>query len=89
MKWRACSQGKTYDTGDGFIVYFDPASGNTHLISDVAAYLLAELTIGPLSTEQIQVCLAAKGVSASAADETNHISAMIQELQSFDLIEPI
>ncbi len=87
MKWRACSQGQTYDSGDGSVVYFDPASGRTHLINEVADWLLAELAANPLTTEQLLSCFMShsKGITGSEAEKL--VNAQIRTLQSFDLIE--
>jgi len=57
MKWQACFTGLTYDADDGFVVYFDVESGRTHLLSEIAAWLLAELAVNPLSTEQLRSVL--------------------------------
>lgn len=87
MKWRACSQGQTYDSGEGLVVYFDPASGGTHLIDEVADWLLAELADCPLSTEQLlsRFMLHARGITGSEAKEL--VESQLRALQSFDLIE--
>ena len=87
MKWRSCSQGMTYDTSDGFVVYFDTGSGTTHLINEVAAWLLAELAARPLSTEQLQDRVVDQMESVSAPEIEKLVATLIQELQSFDLIE--
>ena len=87
MKWQACALGKTYDSGEGLVVYFDSASGRTHLINEVADWLLAELAANPLSTEQLlsRFMSYAKGITCSEAEQL--LKAQIRTLQSFDLIE--
>ena len=87
MKWQACSQGLTYDAGDGFIVYFAVESGRTHLLSEVAAWLLAELAVNPLSTEQLQERVVDRVESVSEAEVEKLVEALLLELQSFDLVE--
>ena len=89
MKWRACSQGITYDADDGFVVYFDPASGKTHLINEIAAWLLAELTASPLSIEQLQDYVVQQVESVSGPEAAKLVESLLQELQSFDLIEAV
>ena len=87
MKWQACSQGQTYDSGDGSVVYFDPASGKTHLINEVADWLLTELIAKPLTMEQLLALFLSlsNGISDSEAEEL--LQSQILTLQSFDLIE--
>ena len=48
MKWQLDCMGRFYDPGEGMVVYFDPASGDTHLISDFAAYLVRQFTDQPM-----------------------------------------
>lgn len=87
MKWRACSQGKTYDTGNSHVVYFDPASGSTYMISEVAAWVLSELASNPLTTEELINCFMVQAEEISDAEAKILVEAQISELQSFDLIE--
>jgi len=87
MKWQACSQGLTYDADDGFVVYFDVESGRTHLLSEVAAWLLAELAVNPLSTEQLQERVVDQVESVSKPEVEKLVEALLLELQSFDLVE--
>jgi hypothetical protein len=89
MKWRACSQGITYDADDGFVVYFDPDSGRTHLISEVAIWLMAELGTRPLTTEQLESRIVSQVESVTVQETEELAAALIKELQSFDLIEAI
>lgn len=87
MKWRACSQGQTFDSGEGLVVFFDPASGSTHLIDYVADWLLEELAANPLSTEKLlsRFMLHASGITGSEAKKL--VEDQLRTLQSSDLIE--
>lgn len=87
MMWRTSSRGMTYETGDGFVVYFDTASGTTHLINELAAWLLAELATCPLSTEQLQERVFEQMERVSVPEVKNLVATLIAELQSADLIE--
>jgi hypothetical protein len=53
MKWHIPSMGRVYDPGEETAIYFDAASGNTHLISDFAAYLIELIGEDSISTEDI------------------------------------
>ena len=85
--WRACSQGITYEADDGFVVYFDTASGRTHLIKEVAAWLLSELTATPLAEEQLQSRVVSQVESVTGPEAKKLLDTIVEELQSFDLIE--
>ncbi len=87
MVWRTCSHGMTYETGDGFVVYFDTASGTTHLINELAAWLLAELAARPLSTEQLQNRVFDQMERVSVPEVKKLVVSLVTELQSSDLIE--
>lgn len=78
-----------YDSGDAFVVYFDPSSGRTHLISQVAHWLLEELATAPRSAEQIKSLIVSQTESLSELEAEELIPKMIRELESLDLIEEI
>ncbi len=89
MKWRTCSQGMTYDAGEGLVVYFDPGSGTTHLVNEVAAWLLGELAASSLTTVQLRDRVAGQVENVSEPEVEKLVDTLIQELQSFDLIEVV
>ena len=63
MKWRLQATGLFYDAGEGGVVFYDPASGDTHLLSDFSAHLLQQLTTTPTDlaevTDRVRPALAA------------------------------
>ena len=87
MKWRVCSQSRIYDAGNSHVVYFDPASGSTYMINEVADWLLAELAINPLTTEELINRFMSQAEEISGAEAKTLVEAQIRELQSYDLIE--
>lgn len=87
MKWRVCSLGQTYNTGNCFVVYFDLASGGTHLINEVADWLLEELAVTPLATEQLISRFMSHSSEITGSEAEKLVNEQIQALQSFDLIE--
>ena len=87
MKWRACSQGNTYDTGNSHVVYFDPASGSTYMISEVAAWLLSEVATNTLTTEELINRFISQAEGINGAEAKILVEAQINELQFFDLIQ--
>ena len=47
MHWQIDSMGLFYEPEDGMVIYFDPASGDTHLVSEYAAYLIRQFADQP------------------------------------------
>lgn len=43
LKWQTGPIGQFYECGESAAIYFDPASGDTHLVSEFAAYLIRRL----------------------------------------------
>lgn len=89
MVWRACSKGIIYDPDEGIVVYFDPESGRTHLINEVGAWILSELTKNALTAEQLHSLFMSQLENISNQEAQNLLIEQIRELQSFDLIEAI
>ena len=88
MKWQLRTIGKFYECGEDAIVYFDPASGDTHLISDFAAHLLQQLAhaSAPLNIEQI-IALVAEDVEPEDLPEFSQaIPGLLNELVDLDIV---
>lgn len=60
--WHLERMGRIYDCGEDTVIYFDTRSGDTHLISLFAAFLLESLAGRSLTLQQIE---------AVAAEDTN------------------
>jgi hypothetical protein len=87
MTWSLSSHGRFYDSGDPLVVYFDPASGKTLLISEVAAFLLEKLQAGPRSTGELTDLVAQNLESAGDQGLLDTIEKLLCELESSDLVE--
>ncbi len=87
MNWHIPSTGRIYDPGEETVVYFDPGSGNTHLISRFAAYLLELIGQESPSTREI----ARRATSAMESDDVEAldeaISSALQQLAQLDIIQ--
>jgi PqqD family protein of HPr-rel-A system len=87
MKWHIPSMGRVYDPGEETAIYFDAASGNTHLISDFAAYLIELIGEDSISTEDI-VRNAASAVDANDLDSLDKaVSSALQFLAELEIIQ--
>ena len=85
MIWRAQTTGRFYDPGEGQVVYFDLDSGDTHLLSDVAAHLLEMLQDRPLTLEE----LAANFDEGTAEETAGALRAVLEELVALDILEQV
>ena len=66
------------------MVYFDLASGDTHLLSDVAAHLVRLLQTKPLSLEEL-VASFDEGTVEETADA---LRSVLDELVALNILEP-
>lgn len=87
MKWRACSFGKFYDRGEGAVVYFDSASGNTVLITNFAAEILRTLTRSSLSTDAIFDLHGGDLEDGTEAERKEAVKSILDDLAAGHLIE--
>lgn len=87
MLWHACSEGLVFDRDEGVAVFFDPASGNTHLIDDFALKILRILSVSPLSPEAIKKECIDQMTDLDDSEQGQLIDNMLHELHSLDLIE--
>lgn len=87
MLWRACSEGLVFDRDEGVAVFFDPISGNTHLINDLVLKILGLLSESPLSPEVIKKNCADQMINLDSSEQDRFIDDILHELHSLDLIE--
>ena len=90
MDWRLTSPGLAYNRDEGAAVYFHPASGDTHLVSSLAASLLALLASGVHTEEELECCLGgAEDFGPESPDRARIIDDTLQQLYTIHLIEPV
>lgn len=88
MAWRLTSPGREYNRDEGLAIYFHPASGNTHLISDLAASVLRVMAAGPLSNEDLVACHAEALGELDITERVRLIDDVLRELTIINLVEP-
>lgn len=88
MKWQTGSNGLFYDCGESTVIYFDPASGDTHLISDFAAYVIQQLAgaHGSLDQEEIIGLIMDDIEPEGLAELTQAIPKLLENLADLDII---
>lgn len=88
MLWCLTSPGKFYDRGEGVVVYFHPASGDTHLFTDFAVDLLRKLAAGPADLAILSEPYFDPAGEVSIEEYRDAIEAVLEQLAQLDLVEP-
>ena len=90
MKWHIDSIGHFYDCGEDRVVYFDAASGDTHLISEFAAYLIQRIASQnrSLRNEEILGLITADIEPTDLPELVQTITEMLDELAALDIVAP-
>ena len=88
MAWHIDPVGLFYDPGENTVVYFDPASGDTHLVSQFAAHLIRCLASAnrPLDTDQIAELIRPEIEQDDQSSLTQTISDILDELTVLDIV---
>ena len=88
MKWQICSLGQFYNCNEETVVYFDSASGDTHLINEFAAYLIQ--LIGnlnrPVCSEELIELITVDIEPADLPELTQAIPDILSELAALDIV---
>ncbi|MEZ5571785.1 MAG: HPr-rel-A system PqqD family peptide chaperone [Halioglobus sp.] len=87
MKWQIHSVGRFYDANESTVVYFDSHSGDTHLITDFAAFLLQQFNDQPLSAEELINRVSPKIDSSDTTELNDAVLAVVNELVSLDILK--
>ena len=87
MIWHVSPLGEFYTCSEDASVYFNPASGNTHLLSNFAAHLLVQLAQEPMDMEQLIDRVASDIDPAELPELRNALPEMLAELAALDVIE--
>jgi len=87
MKWRNESRGRFYDANESTVVYFDSHSGDTHLLSDFAAYVLQQFDHQPLTTDELVGQISATIVPENFPDLREALAGVLKELVALDILK--
>lgn len=87
MKWQFHSVGRFYDANESTVVYFDSRSGDTHLLSDFAAFILQQFGDTPLTTEGILQHLSLAIEASGEQDLEQMVVGVLEELVSLDILK--
>ena len=87
MKWRIDSIGRFYDANEDTVVYFDSHSGDTHLLSDFAGFVMQQLDDQPLTTEELVNKISPTIESSTISELTKAISGVLEELVALNILK--
>jgi len=87
MKWQIHSMGRFYDANESTVVYFDTHSGDTHLLSDFAAFILQQLCAEPLGIEELIARITPSIDSPDTSDLRLAVQAVLGELETLDILK--
>jgi PqqD family protein of HPr-rel-A system len=87
MKWRIDSMGRLYDANEDTVVYFDSHSGDTHLLSDFAAYVMQQLDEQPLTTDELVNKISPAIESSNVPELTKAVAGVLEELVALDILK--
>jgi len=85
-KLRIDSMGRFYNPAEDTVVYFDSHNGDTHLISDFAAYVMQQLDDQPLTTKELVNRISPAIGSSDIPELTMAVSAVLEELVALDIV---
>jgi len=87
MMWRVHSKGRLYDANESTVVYFDSYSGDTHLLSDFAGYVMQQLSNQPLTTEELIDRISPSIDSGEFPDLATVVADVLEELLILDILK--
>lgn len=87
MLWQIESMGQFYDANEGSVVYFDPNTGDTHLLSDFAAFVVQQFADTPLSTERLITQLAPHIEPEENLDVPHLVGDVLEELLFLEILQ--
>lgn len=87
MAWRLLASGRFFDAGEASVIYFDPRSGDTHLINELAAFILQQLATGPLDTAALLARVRSESGSTDSGAFASAVNAVLEELLDLDLLQ--
>lgn len=87
MKWQIHSAGRFYDANESTVVYFDSHSGDTHLLTDFAGFIMQQFGEEPLTTEGLLDKISTAVESPGEGDLRQALLAVLEELVSLDILK--
>lgn len=87
MTWRTHSKGRLYDANESTVVYFDSHSGDTHLLSDFAGFIMQQLNEQPLTTEALVQQISPSIDAEDIGELEAAVITVLEELVILDILK--
>jgi PqqD family protein of HPr-rel-A system len=87
MLWHIESSGLVYDPGEETVIYFDTASGDTHLLTDLAAFVIEEIRKSPVSQDALVERIAPL-LDGEDVDTSRLLEGVLEDLRLLDIARP-
>jgi hypothetical protein len=87
MKWRMATRGRFYDPGESTVVYYDTDSGDTHLLSDFAAFVLRQFDDRALNVEELADKISPAIEPGQVPDLAKTVHDVLRELTALDILK--
>lgn len=79
--------GRFYDADESTVIYFDSHSGDTHLLTEFAAFILQQFGDSPLTTESLMDQISSTIDSPGEAELSRAIEGVLEEMVSLDILK--
>ena len=86
MKWQVTPNGRTYDPGENTVVYFDADSGDTHLVSELAAIIIGQFAGRSAEAGEIIELLANQVDPELAPELPEAVPRIMDELAALSIV---
>ena len=87
MKWHIETRGRLYDPGESTVVYYDTGSGDTHLLSDFAAFVIVQFDDRPLTVEELADKISPAIETGQIPDLAIAVHDVLKELTALDILK--
>lgn len=87
MQWRLKTRGRFYDPGESRVIYYDSDSGDTHLLTDFAAFIIGQFEEQPLTAEELADKISPAIEPGQVPDLVQAVREVLQELTALDILK--
>jgi hypothetical protein len=87
MKWRIETRGRFYDPGESTVVYYATDSGDTHLLSAFAAFVIRQFEHRPLTADELADKISPAIEPGQAPDLVTVLHDVLEELTTLDILK--
>ena len=87
IQWCASGPARTFEDEEGLVVYFNQGSGSTHLVTEIAAFILQLLAERPFSTDELLQRMASEAGDITEQELRETVQELLEDLQASELIE--